>query len=416
MTAGLRRYRDAYRALLAHPIAFLAGQLVTFLVVSLYVKFVQMRYTAEYSAAWLGSGHLFANCRDYALFCAQEICVFAALLLVTVAWRRWQPRGWTSCAMAALAGLMVLPALSAIEVMGIAHFALFLTPLGPEEVRMLGWTGHLVSAGNVLRSPDVAAGLGLVVVGYMVAPPGLWLPRLPRWQPALLAGAVFASGLTFIAPKPLVTDALLAPHPLLWMLFGGRSQQIWETPDGEPPPQVSTQQPVSPVIVPAAYAPAGAAFAAPRSRRGTSVARTHLAVRNRPTNVLLLVLESTRASSLALYDPAAPAGRGLLRLRDEAVVFEHIYAPVPTSAHALFSILYGVYPYLGPFWTSAGKAVVANSMAQFFGRAGYATQFYITGDLDYDNVRSFAAHGFQGVLDSEQLARAGGLRDAAVGP
>ena len=85
MVAKLRRYRDAYRALLAHPIAFLAGQLVTFLVVSLYVKFVQMRYTAEYSAAWLGSGHLFANYRDYALFCAQEICVFAALLLVTVA-------------------------------------------------------------------------------------------------------------------------------------------------------------------------------------------------------------------------------------------------------------------------------------------------------------------------------------------
>ena len=399
MAPQLRRYRDAYGALLAHPVAFVAGQLLTFLIVSLYVKFVQMRYTAEYSAAWLGSGQLFAKCRDYSLFCAQEISVFAALLLVTVAWRHWQPRGWTACGIAALVGLVVLPGLSGIEVMGIAHFALFLTPLGPEEVRMLGWTGHIVSAGNVLRSPDVAAGLAIVVVGYVLAPPGLWLPRMRRWRRALVAGAVIVSGLTLVAPKPLVTDALLVPHPLLWMLFGGRSQQIWETPHNEPLTQVSTQRPMNPVLVPAAYAP-GAAFAPPRSRRGASVVGAHLAVRNHPTNVLILVLESTRASSLALYDPAAPAGRGLLRLRDEAVVFEHVYAPVPTSAHALFSILYGVYPYLGPFWTSSGKAVVADSMAQYFGRAGYATQLYITGDLDYDNVRSFAAHGFQDVLDS----------------
>jgi arylsulfatase A-like enzyme len=116
--------------------------------------------------------------------------------------------------------------------------------------------------------------------------------------------------------------------------------------------------------------------------------------------VLILVLESTRASSLALYDPAASGGRDLLRWRDEAVVFEHVYAPVPTSAHALFSIFYGVYPYLGPFWTSSGKAVVADSMAQFFTRTGYVTQLYVTADLNYDNVRSFAARGFQTVLDT----------------
>ena len=46
----------------------------------------------------------------------------------------------------------MLPALSIIEVLGLAHFALFLTPIGPEEVRLIGWTGHIVSASNVFNN------------------------------------------------------------------------------------------------------------------------------------------------------------------------------------------------------------------------------------------------------------------------
>lgn len=393
----MRRYRDAYAALLARPVAFLAGQLLTFLVISLYVKFAQMRYTAEYAAAWLGSGHLLANWRDYALFCAQEIGVFGALLVATLAWRRWQPHGCVARSVAGILGLVVLPVLSGVEVLGIAHFALFLTPLGPEEVRMLGWTGHIVSAANVLRSPDVAAGLVLVVVGYLCAPPGLWLPRMPRWRPALVGSVVVAGGLAAMLPKPVVTDALLAPHPLLWMLLGSRPQHIWNGDGGV----MGARNEVERAALPAAGKVLRAAFAAndPFASPRTSGVRKRLSPKGRPTNVLILVLESTRAASVALYNPAAPAGRGLLRYRDEAVIFDHVYAPVPTSAHALFSILYGVYPYLGPFWTGADKAVVADSMAQFFSRAGYATQLYVTADLNYDNVRSFAARGFQTVLD-----------------
>jgi arylsulfatase A-like enzyme len=48
---------------------------------------------------------------------------------------------------------------------------------------------------------------------------------------------------------------------------------------------------------------------------------------------------------------------------------------------------------------SADKSVVADSMAQEFARAGYATQLYTTADLDYDDVRSFAAPGFECVRD-----------------
>ncbi len=403
----LRRYGIGYRAALARPYALLAGQSVTFFVISLYVKLVQMRDTAEYGAAWVGSGRLLANCLHYGLFCGQEIGMFVGLLVVTALWARCnaRPGSFTRCLAWAL-GLVVLPALSIIEVLGLAHFALFLTPLGPEQLRLIGWTGHIVSAGNVLRSPAVVSGVALAVIGYHVAPPALWLPRPHAWDgwTVVPVGALLIAGVVAtLAPKPVVADALLVPHPVLWMLFGSRPERIWDTPDSMVMTPASFPQSVvdgGPSVRPAAFSPTDRPVRAAEPGVTGAAGRRRLGVKQRPTNVLLFLLESTRAASVALYNPAASAGRGLSRLHDEIVVFDHIYAPVPTSAHALFSILYGVYPYLGPFWTGADKAVVADSLAQFFARSGYATHFYITSDLDYDNIRSFAARGFEQVLDT----------------
>jgi arylsulfatase A-like enzyme len=194
--------------------------------------------------------------------------------------------------------------------------------------------------------------------------------RVPHVVALLLVGVIVAS-----IPKPMVSEALLAPHPLLWMLFGNRLQPAWaDTTDA------------STINVLAGHA----------GFQG----RRRFSVKQRPTNVLVVVLESTRAASVALYNPSASAGRQLLRFADETVVFDHIYAPVPTSAHAIFSILYGSYPYLGPFWSTSDKSVVADSMAELFGRAGYRTGLYVTADLNFDNVRSYAATGFDRVLDS----------------
>jgi len=380
---------------------------VSFFAISLYVKLMQMRDTAEYGAAWLSGGRFWMNSIHYVLFCQQEIYVFGGLLLATAVWQRCTPRaGMISYSVAWLLGLLVLPALSVIEVLGLAHFALFLTPLGPEELRMIGWTSHVVSAGHVLQLPQVTAGLFLVVALYHVAPPAVWLPRWRGWEgkPAPIAVVLLAGVVTGMVPKPVLVDALLGPHPLIWMVFGNRSEPNSETPEDMAITPAAfqtsaagshlTQSLLAPLLDPAQRV-LRAVPGVSQNRKGA----THLTVKQRPTNVLILALESTRAASLATYNPAATAGRDLLRWRDETVVFDNIYAPVPTSAHAIFSILYGVYPYLGPFWSTADKSVVADSMAQFFARAGYRTHFYITSDLNYDNIRSFAAPGFERVLD-----------------
>ncbi|MBP1684286.1 MAG: sulfatase [Deltaproteobacteria bacterium] len=362
-----------YGTLVARPFELLVGQLVAFLAISLFVKFVQMRETTDYGVAWVGGGRFLTNCFHFALFSAQEFAVFTVLLVTVLLWKRCVPRpGRWSRSLVGVSAFLVLPALSVIEVLEIAHFKLFLAPLGPEELRMISWTGQIVTAGNVLGAPEVLAGLVLVLAGYYLAPPGLWLPRWDVGHQVAVAGvALLASVVTAILPKPVLSQALLAPHPLLWMVVGSRSGSGLAVADD------------------------GGAVT-PFGRTG----HRRFAVKERPTNVIIFVLESTRAASLALYNPAAPAGRELLRWRDEMVVFDNIYAPVPTSAHAIFSILYGVYPYLGPFWTSTGASVVTDSMAQLFGRAGYATQFFITGDLNYDNIRSFAGRGFDRVLDT----------------
>lgn len=367
LAAYVRRYAD----ILARPFALLSGQLLTFFGISLYVKFAEMRDTSEYGVAW--TGRFFTNGLHYVLFCGQELCLFAALLVGLAAWQRCDPRvSKLSLCAAWMLGLVVFPILSVIEVLGLAHFGFFLTPLGPEEVRQIAWARQVVSASNVLYAPEVTVGLLLVVAGYYLAPSGVWLPRVHDWlcsKPGALA-IVLLAGVLASVPKPLVPEAMLVPHPLLWLLLGSRAQPVW-TADSS-------------------------MTKAPDGHAG----RARFTVKEHPTNVLIFVLESTRADSVALYNAAAPAGRELLRWRDELVVFDHVYAPVPTSAHAMFSILYGVYPYLGPFWLSTDKSVVADSMAEYFARAGYATQLSVTGDLSYDNIRSFAAPGFERVLDS----------------
>jgi arylsulfatase A-like enzyme len=377
----------------------LIGQVLSFGAISLYVKLVQMRATPQYAGPWMDSGRWLDNVVDFLRFSTQEAAVFALLLLAAAGWHGLsRGEGSLARALAWLVGLVVLPAFSAIEVLGLAHFAFFLSPLGPEELRMIGWTGHLLSAGNVLRFPEVFGGLCSIAVGYYVAAPLLALARPDRWRGwpgTAVACLVVAGGLRVALPAPVVANARLEPHPLLWLLVGNRAERIGlsETMTAGRALGAGDVQ-----VVPAAFSPHSGPVDDLAGKLPASARRW--SVKERPTNVVLFVLESTRAASLVLHDTSAVAGRALLRLRDEMVVFDQIYAPVPTSAHAIFALLYGTYPYLGPFWTSAGKTVVADSLAQFFRRAGYRTHLAITSDLSYDNIRSFAAPGFDTVLDT----------------
>src|SRR5205814_4641088 len=106
---------------------------------------------------------------------------------------------------------------------------------GPEEARAVAWARHIVSASNVLQSPDVLAGLVLVVAAYHLTPCAVWLARRGEWHrytAAQVAVVLVAGLLAASAPKPPVADALLEPHPLIWLLFGNRPEHIWRDSEG----------------------------------------------------------------------------------------------------------------------------------------------------------------------------------------
>ncbi len=354
---------------------WMAAQCGAFLMISLYVKMVQIGLTPEYQDLSIG---LARTVFDTMRFCVSEVAVGLALLSACVLGARAYPTPSAALSLPLrLFGLIVLPILSLTEVMGLAHYAYFLTPIGPEEVKTVVFAPMLISSSNVLHSPAIAGGLILGLIAYLAAP---WVLRRqdPSWlslDGQRLPAATAVAFLLLFTPAPPVSDAILAPHPAIWLFAGQRPKPAWAT--------VGDQR----------LTPDAVAFLPRRS------AAAHLRVSERPSNVLILLLESTRFDSLALFDAKATTGRSLLPFRDQAVLFEQVYAPVPTSAHAMFSLLYGMYPYVGAFWANSGKAVAADSMASLFQRAGYNTQLYMTSDLSYDNVRSYAATGFERVLD-----------------
>src|SRR5574340_104983 len=156
---ALARYGSGYVRLLAHPLDLLAGQLWALFAVSVYVQLAEMGQTTEYGVAWLGAGRLLMNCGHAVLFCAQELGLFTVLWVGVLLWQHWGPAAGTHWRYASgVVALAVLPLLSAIEVLEIAHFKLFLAPLGPEELRLVSWTGQIVTAGDqVLCAPEIIA-------------------------------------------------------------------------------------------------------------------------------------------------------------------------------------------------------------------------------------------------------------------
>lgn len=373
-----RAYGGGYGAMLRNPPVYLRSQLIAFFLISVYVKTVEVGMTPEYSGTWISATAVAGNFTHLIAFNAQEILLFSALLLLVQAWARSQgTRAWSATAATAFLGLVLLPALSLTEVLGLAHFAYLLTPLSPQEVMTIAWAPMVISSSNVLWIPSITIGVALVVFLYYLLPPAVVFPRLRQGSPALRGPAWLsvAAAFLFCLPSPPVATARLSPHPVLWLAFGNRPSRAW-----------------------AALSPSLEVDTVGLDSGRHSQERRHMPTR-RPMNVLLLILESTRARSTIFYNPEAEAGRSLLPFRDEMVVFDNVYVPVPTSAHALFSILYGVYPYMGAFWSTSGKQVVADSMAHLFKRNGYTTGFFITSDLNYDDVRSFTAPGFDHVLD-----------------
>ncbi|MBI3469049.1 MAG: sulfatase-like hydrolase/transferase [Planctomycetes bacterium] len=127
---------------------------------------------------------------------------------------------------------------------------------------------------------------------------------------------------------------------------------------------------------------------------------------HRPRNAIVLVLESTSAQYLNIYDGPYPGVTP--RLVDEAqhsLIFDNFYSHVGLTANAVVAIALGIYP--GMTWreyTFESPTLPGTTAAQALRPHGYRTAFVHNGDLDYTNQRGFLENrGFDVLWDYRNL-------------
>jgi len=128
-----------------------------------------------------------------------------------------------------------------------------------------------------------------------------------------------------------------------------------------------------------------------------------------PTNVAIVVLESTRAESLSLYDPSLPTTPFLAELARTATVAERAYAVVPHTSKALMAILCGVTPPLTVRHLGSRPGVMGGRcLPSILRSAGYASAFFQAAIADFeDRVQQISASGFEDFFPVDSMDTAG---------
>ncbi len=101
----------------------------------------------------------------------------------------------------------------------------------------------------------------------------------------------------------------------------------------------------------------------------------------RRMNVVLLILESTRARSVTPYDPALDTTPFLDSLARRSLLVEHMYAVAPHTNKALTPILCGIYPEINQ---GEQARVPGACLPRLLAPFGYASAFFTPARLDFE--------------------------------
>jgi hypothetical protein len=349
-----------------------AGSVAAFLVVSLFVKYAQLLFTEEHRVYLPASGGLVSRASQLWLslrFSWQEFLVGAGLFFVVALGARARRPADRSTRVTWGTFRVALLLFSVIAVLGLAYYDVYQAPVTTDDLEYLRWTFQLVATSSIFDLLSVRIGLGLIAVLYLGLP---WLVSrvdrpLSRPAMAVIAGLLAAAGITYVAGRPNLAEALLEPHPTVWLLAGHRVRYT----DLPPQPQL---------------APVG-----PHERK--------FSPGERPKNVIVVVLESTPAASVFPYSEHAPAGRRLFaEFGDEVTLFEHVYANVPNSGSSFFSAMMGRGP-IPSLKMAEEEAAGLPSLSEILKARGFDTAMYLNGDSNI-SMSGLSHRGFDRVLDS----------------
>jgi len=293
---------------------------------------------------------------------------------------------------------------AAYAVVSIALLRLMMVPLTLELLSFAGGPRLMASSIRELITPGLLAGLAASLVTIVLS--FRWGERVPN----LLHGRLEFLGAVW--RRWLTVATLAALFGAIGQTYIGRAwtdPNRWERRISASPHATFLGSVVAHLIEPqpsvASWSPDDADTSDFLPREAT-VPRTSPLDANRPTNVLVVVLESVGVEYLSLYGASHETMPRLAQLaRERGIVFENVYAHAPSSPKGLIALTASVYPRID--WkliTRDCPDFDVPNLAQVLHADGYRTAYLHSGYWSWKlRDRYLAARGVQAVLDADSI-------------
>ncbi len=126
-------------------------------------------------------------------------------------------------------------------------------------------------------------------------------------------------------------------------------------------------------------------------------------------NVVVILLESTRARSVTLHDPKLKTTPHLLELAKTSLVADRAYAVVPHTSKALVATLCGIEPRLHvPITEATADGIPGKCLAQLLTEVGYRTAFFQSATQRFENRQQLTDNmGYDTFTPLEKMSKTG---------
>ncbi|MCW5654068.1 LTA synthase family protein [Hydrogenophaga sp.] len=324
----------------------------------------------------------------YTLFRA-DLAYAGAHLLLCMAILGALPERWTRTAFAALVGLNLLIAL--VLALELAHY--LVTGVNGSAALLLYFIANAEDvwdlAGTEVRLPDLL----------------WWLAPLPA---LLLASYLLAS--TPLKPRGGAATARFQMGRLLWPGLALLAMPEMLSTDGHQrlKGNVVSRMTID-LAVPDMLSQAARDAGLDLARQSMGL-RLEGSAQTRKFNVVVVMLESVRARSTGLHDPALSNTPFLLALSQQSLMVEEMYAPSSRTSVAWISALQGIYAGATnsvAYWAQreAGHPRFA-SLPRLLREHGYRSAFFSTTHDEYENEAQILANfGFDKVVGERDFKR-----------
>lgn len=126
-------------------------------------------------------------------------------------------------------------------------------------------------------------------------------------------------------------------------------------------------------------------------------------------NVVLVMLESTRADALSIYNPSLKRKNPFFEeLAKQSLVFDNAYAVLPFTVKSMVAMNCGSSPYLNSPILESAYGIPQDCLAHDLSKAGYVTRFAQSSTRYFGNKRSLTkALGYEEFVGAEDYQQQG---------